>query len=118
MSTAVEPIKKHTPARSSTWRDRFRALKNIPPVLGMLWNAAPRVVVFDLACQLISALTPLALLIVGRYIIDDIVQFRGYHDPVPHYFWWLVALEFALASIAATFTRVIDYCDQLLAEKF
>lgn len=118
MSTAVEAIKKHHAAPFSTWHDRLRALRNIPPVLRMLWDAAPRVVVFDLVCRLFSALIPLALLVVGRYIIDDIVQFRGYHDPVPHYFWWLVALEFALASIAATLTRLIDYCDQLLAEKF
>jgi len=118
MSTAVEAIKKHHAAPFSSWHDRLRALRNIPPVLRMLWNAAPRVVVFNLVCQLFSALIPLSLLVVGRYIIDDIVQFRGYHDPVPHYFWWLVALEFALASMAATLTRLIDYCDALLAEKF
>src|ERR1700719_3749504 len=78
MSTAVEAIKKHHAAPFSTWHDRLRALRNIPPVLRMLRDAAPRVVVFDLFCRLFSALIPLALLVVGRYIIDDICHLMVY----------------------------------------
>jgi ATP-binding cassette, subfamily B, bacterial len=119
MSTAIEPIRKHqAPPESSTWRQRFRALANVPPVLRMLWDAAPSVTLGSLACQVTSALVPLGLLAVTRVIIDDIERFTAHHQALPHFFWWLVALEFALASFAAALSRLIDFFDTVLAEKF
>jgi ATP-binding cassette subfamily B protein len=51
-------------------------------------------------------------------ILAAIYALRADHTPLPHYFWGLVTLEFALAGIAAVLMRVIDFCDTTLAERF
>ena len=53
-----------------------------------------------------------------RWIIDAIVAHVSSRQPLPHPFWWFVALEFALATLGTVLSRTIDYCDSLLADKF
>jgi hypothetical protein len=67
----------------------------------MVWDAAPGVITSTLICRTLVALIPLAALAVTRVIVNDIVDFRAGHGALPHNFWWLVALEFTLAGVAA-----------------
>jgi len=100
------------------WRERLQALKNIPPVLRMVWEAAPNVIVASVTLRVITALLPLAVLKVTQVIIDDVYNLTARHKALPHYFWWLVALEFGLASLAAILARLINFCDVVLADKY
>jgi ATP-binding cassette subfamily B protein len=100
------------------WRERLRALKNIPPVLRMVWEAAPTVIVASVTLRVMTALLPLAVLKVTQVIIDDVYNLTAHHTALPHYFWWLVALEFGLASLAAILARMINFCDVVLADKY
>jgi ATP-binding cassette subfamily B protein len=100
------------------WRERLQALKNIPPVLRMVWEAAPKVIVASMTLRVITALLPLAVLKVTQVIIDDVYNLTARHTALPHYFWWLVALEFGLASLAAILVRMINFCDVVLADKY
>jgi ATP-binding cassette, subfamily B, bacterial len=100
------------------WRERIAALKNFPPVLRMVWEAAPKVIVSSLACRVIAALLPLAALAVTRVIINDIVGFTTHRNALPANFWWLVALEFVLAGVAGILVRLINFCDIVLADKY
>ena len=103
---------------SPRWRERLQALKNVPPVLKFVWEAAPGIVVGELASRITAALVPLGALIITRHIIDHIVALRSNQTPLPHVFWWLVAAEFILAAFAAMLMRVVDFCDTALAERF
>src|SRR4029077_4030879 len=40
------------------------------------------------------------------------------HEAVSPTLWWLVALEFAIAVFGSILSRVIDYLDSLLADKY
>jgi ATP-binding cassette subfamily B protein len=100
------------------WRERLQALKNIPPVLSMVWEAAPKVIVASVTLRVVTALLPLAVLKVTQVIIDDVYNLTARHKALPHYFWWLVALEFGLASLAAIMVRLINFCDVVLADKY
>ena len=100
------------------WRARLKALSNVPPVIGMVWEAGPHVVVANLVLRVAAALIPLGLLMVTRVIIDDIVVVTSHNAPLARNFWWLVGLEFGLACLGTVFTRLIDFCDALLADKF
>ena len=100
------------------WRERLQALKNIPPVLRMVWEAAPKVIVASLSLRVMAALLPLAVLKVTQVIIDDVYNLTAHHRALPDYFWWLVALEFGLASFAALLVRLINFCDVVLADKY
>src|SRR5256714_1072260 len=103
---------------SSRWRERVQALRNIPPVLRIVWEAAPRVIVSSLLLRVVAALLPLAVLAVTKVIIDDVQNFRSHAQALPGNFWWLVALEFVLATLAAVFARMITFCDVVLADKY
>ncbi len=100
------------------WRERLQALKNIPPVLRMVWEAAPSVIVASVTLRVLTALLPLAVLKVTQVIIDDVYNLTARHQSLPSYFWWLVALEFGLASLAAILMRLINFCDVVLADKY
>src|SRR5258708_23433522 len=90
------------------WRERLQALKNIPPVLRMVWEATPNVIVANVTLRGLTALLPLAVLKATQLIIDGVYNLPAHHTALPHYFWLLVALEFALASPAALLRRAVN----------
>src|ERR1700687_1499511 len=101
------------------WRERVAALKNIPPVLRMVWEAAPRVILASITCRVLAALIPVAALVVTRVIVNDIFNLLKHQTALPSHFWWLVALEFVLAGVAAgILVRLINFCDIVLADKY
>jgi ATP-binding cassette subfamily B protein len=99
-------------------RERLAALRNVPPVLKIVWQSGPVVVAAGLVFRLFTALLPIALLWVTKLIIDGIVHAVTTHQSVQPWFWWLVAAEFALASLGSALARVVDYLDALLADKY
>ncbi len=100
------------------WQQRLAALRNVPPVLKIVWESGRAVVAFGLILRLFAALLPVALLAVTRLIIDGIVQAKTLHQPVHPRFWWLVAGEFGLAIFGSVLSRLIDYLDSLLADNY
>ena len=100
------------------WRERLAALRNVPPVLRIVWQSGPLVVSLGLVFRLISSLIPLAALWITKLIIDGIVYAVSSHQPVKPLLWWLVAAEFAIAIFGSILGRTIDYLDALLADKY
>ena len=102
----------------NTWRDRLRALKNVPPGLRIVWEAGPRVAGAGLGLQVFSALIPIGIAAVSAAIIGEVASVVNGHQPLSPTFWWLVVAEFALALGGGVLSRTIDYCDSVLADKF
>jgi len=102
----------------SGWGDRLSALRNIPPVLRIVWESGPRVIVLGLFFRLLVSMLPVAVLWIAKLIIDAIVATVEQHHPLRPHFWWLVAGEFALAVCASLFSRAIDYFDSLFADNY
>ena len=100
------------------WRDRLSALKNLPPVLKLLWDSGPRLVTAAGCCRLIAALLPLAALWIGKLIIDAVVAGMRHPGPVPREIWILLAAEFAVAATGAVLGRALNYFDVRLGERF
>jgi ATP-binding cassette subfamily B protein len=107
--------------QDSFWRsgrERLAALRNIPPVLAIVWQSGRAVVAAGLIFRLLASLLPMALLWITKLIIDGIVTALNTHQPVRPGFWWLVAAEFGFAVLGTVLTRIIDYLDSLLADKY
>jgi ATP-binding cassette subfamily B protein len=102
----------------SGWQERLSALRNVPPVLRIVWQSGPAVVAFGLIFRLFASLLPIALLWITKLIIDGIVHAVSTHQAVPPRLWWLVAAEFSLAVVSSVVTRIVDYLDALLADKY
>lgn len=113
-----KPAMKEQQQFSTGWRDRLKALRNVPTVLHFVWESGRAVVMLGLVARIIASLLPPALFWVSKLIIDRIFQILTKHQPVGHRLWWLVAAEFALAVAAGLIGRLIDYSDALLAGKY
>src|SRR5579862_4493162 len=103
---------------TSAWQERMSAMRNLPPVLKIVWDSGPVVVVLGFVFRLLMALQPVGLLYVSKLIIDVIVHVITKHVPIPTRLWWLVATEFLIAVAGNVLTRTIDYLDSLLADKY
>ena len=109
-------MKDHVNAESP-WRDRLRALRNMPAVLRILWESGRAVVSWGLVLRVIVAVLPFAVAKVAQYIITDIAGvLRG--TKLPSNFWILVGTEVALNVFLGLITRAIDYSDSLLANRY
>ncbi len=93
-------------------------MRNIPPVMRMVWECGPKTVIWSMALRVALALMPVAILEVSRWLINAIVMFRHQHTALPQFFWWIVVLEFALASLAAFLSRGVGFCDSLLGDLY
>lgn len=102
---------------SSAWGDRVRALRNLPPLLGILWDSGPSVVTWGIIFRIIVAFAPLGIAAVAAWIVNG-VQGRIMGQELRPHFWWMVALEVILAVTMAALLRVIDYLDSVLADRY
>ena len=57
-----------------TLRERFGALRNLPPFLKLVWQTSPALTISTLLLRLVRALLPVATLFVGKLIIDEVVR--------------------------------------------
>lgn len=103
---------------SSAWGERLRALRNIPPVLHFVWESGPAVVSWSITLRILVAFLPICIGKVAQYIVDGANRVISYHQPLEPHFWYLVGIEGGLAILAGILTRLIDYCDQLLADRY
>lgn len=114
-------------APSPNFSARWAALKNIPPFLAMVWRASPGLTMAMIALRLARALMPVAMLWVGKLIIDRVVALSSSGGPDTLAGWWnsglahpligLVLLELALAVAQDILGRLVSYTDALLQEK-
>jgi ATP-binding cassette, subfamily B, bacterial len=102
----------------SSWQERLSALKNVPPILRIVWRSGPGVVSFGIVARIIAALLPVAIGYIPKLIIDILDQALKTHEPIPTRLWWLVGAEFGLAVLNGVVLRMIDYSDALLANKY
>jgi len=102
----------------ATWRTRLASLRNIRPLLGMVWDTSPALVSITTALRLIRALLPLAMLWVSKLILDSVVGWikRGNGDSAG--LWKLVALELGLAVLSDLLGRANSLADSLLGDRF
>src|SRR5664279_603270 len=85
------------PVQELSWRARVASLRNIRPLLRMVWETSPPLVVASTLFRLVRALLPLSMLWVSKLIIDGVVAWISRHSGNPLDIWKLVALELALA---------------------
>ena len=105
----------------SAWRDRLQALKNVPPVLRIVWDSGPHIVSLGLFFRVIASLIPVSTAYVSKLIIDTItaiIQHKTTFAASATHLWWLAGLEFALAVTGNIAGRLIDYYDSVLADRY
>ncbi len=106
-------------AKKVTLKERFSALNNLPPFFKLVWQTNPLLTIVNSLLRIIRAAIPLAILYVGKLIIDQIITLsHGYHNAPYSYLWKLVVIEFALAVSSDILSRAITLVDSLLGDLF
>ncbi len=110
-------------------RERFGALRNLPPFLKLVWRTSPALAAADIACRLVRAFLPVATLYVGKLIIDEVIRLSGAGHAGDSLREWmasglldrlllLLAAELGLAVLSDVLGRVVSLMDALLSERF
>lgn len=110
-------------------RQRFVAMRNLPPFLRSVWRVSPAMCVATVVLRLVRALLPVVTLYVGKLIIDEAVRLVGLHAghaTLAHWLqngelnrlWLLLAAELALAVVADLLGRLVSLMDALLSELY
>ncbi|WP_082607023.1 ABC transporter ATP-binding protein [Lysobacter sp. Root983] len=110
-------------------RERFDALRNLPPFLRQIWQTSRSLTLITLGLRLVRAFLPVATLYVGKLIIDEAVrlvaagvEFESVRAALDGgqltTLLGLLALEFGLAIGSDLLGRLISYGDSLLSELF
>ncbi len=109
-------------------RERFGALRNLPPFLRLIWQTSPGLTAASLLLRLVRALLPVATLYVGKLIIDEVIrlaQTAGAPERLADWMTsgrldhlgWLLAGELILAVSSDLLGRSVSLIDALLGEK-
>ncbi|MGH8061791.1 MAG: ABC transporter ATP-binding protein [Pseudoxanthomonas sp.] len=110
-------------------RERFNAMRNLPPFLKQIWATSPWLTLSSLGLRLVRSLLPIITLYIGKLIIDEAVRlvalglgFDNLGDALRggqlDHLLWLLAIEFVLAILSDLLGRMVSYADSLLSELF
>lgn len=101
-----------------TLRQQFRAFRNLPRFFRMIWKTNPWFAMANVLLRLVKSAIPLAVLYVGKLIIDEILHLIELENGDMSRLWQLVALEFGLAILSDLLSRGINLVDSLLGDLF
>ncbi|WP_449466622.1 ABC transporter ATP-binding protein [Stenotrophomonas humi] len=109
-------------------RERMNAMRNLPPFLRQVWQTSRVLTITSLVLRLIRAVMPVAMLYVGKLIIDEAVRLAGAGGMPPlgealtsgHLttLLELLLLELSIAIGSDLLGRMVNYADSLLSELF
>ncbi len=110
-------------------RERFGALRNLPPLFRLVWAVSPWMTAGNLVIRLVRAILPVAMLYVGKLIIDDVVTLTTGSYSVGTLSQWfdtepslrltsLLLVEFGLAILSDALGRAVALLDGLLGDLF
>ncbi len=102
-----------------SFKQRLSALSNLPQFFKLVWQSSPWKTTLSFILRLIRSAMPVALLYVGKLIVDEVVLLnRSGATTDHHHIWVLVALEFGLAICTDGLNRMINLLDSLLGDQF
>lgn len=106
-------------ADNLTFKQRLSALSNLPAFLKLVWQTNPGMTFASAALRLMRSILPLAMLYIGKLIIDEVVLIsKGVSTAAHDHLWLLVAIEFGLAIATDVLNRAITLIDNLLGDLF
>jgi ATP-binding cassette subfamily B protein len=100
-------------------REQMGALKNLPKFFRLIWETSKSMTIGNMLLRLVKSSLPLAMLYVGKLIIDEVIRLiavTGERDL--SYLWLLVAVELGLGILSDLINRGITLLDSLLGDLF
>src|SRR5947207_874891 len=111
-----------SPDAPPTWGERLAALRHVPPLLRLVFQTHRGYTAAILALRAIRSLIPVAVLWIGKLIIDGVIagMAAGRAGRTPD--WWhlatLVGLELGIAVVGEALARLSSLLESLLGDLF
>lgn len=99
-------------------KDSLKALQAVPRFFAEIYSVNPFLFNLNITGRLINAITPVAILWVGKLIIDEIIHQVSLTDKDLSMLWRYVAIEFALVILSDLLGRFINLTDSLLGDLY
>jgi ATP-binding cassette subfamily B protein len=117
------PVLENAPS----FRERLNNLRHLGRLLAQIWRTSRFLTSASIGLRLVAAFQPLAMLYVGKLIIDEVVRLTGITPPGADFgAWWesgvlstialLLAVEFGLVLVSDVLNRGTGLVDSVLAE--
>ena len=101
-----------------TLKEKFAALRNLPRFFKLVWQTNHWYTILNAILRLVRSAMPVAILYVGKLIIDEVVALTK-NNTIDHtWLWKLVAAEFVLAILSDALGRATTLVDSLLGDLF
>lgn len=105
--------------KTLTLKDRLSALQNVPRFFKLVWQTSPGMTLISAALRLLRSAIPIAILYVGKLIIDEVVLLHAAKGAAANeQLWQWVAIEFGLVILSDILNRGISLMDGLLGDLF
>ena len=65
-----------------TWRERVKALGNLPRFFRLVWETSPGIMLGNVVLRVAKSAIPVAILYVGKLIIDQVVGLAAGHGVI------------------------------------
>lgn len=101
-----------------SFKSQFTALQHLPRLFRMIWETSKWMTIGNVVLRLVKSVIPLAMLYVGKEIIDQVVLLTQNEVVDTQYLWWMVGLEFGLAIVSEILNRGIILLGSLLGDLF
>jgi len=96
----------------------FSALKALPRFFREIWRVSPALFLTNFLARLITAVSPVALLWVGKLIIDEVILQISLDTQDLTQLWTYVGIELAIAVVADLLNRLINLTDGLIGDLY
>lgn len=102
-----------------TFKERLAAFSNLPAFFKMIWQTSPSMTLANMGLRLVKAGLPVAMLWVGKLIIDEIILQSQLTEAANYDKIWLyLGAELVLALLSDLINRAITLFDSLLGDLF
>lgn len=99
-------------------KDSCSALKTIPRFFKEIYKSSPKLFLVNVLSRLVNSFTPIAILWVGKMIIDEIILQVSLEDRDFSLLWKYVIIEFSLAILSDLLGRLINLTDGLIGDLY
>src|SRR5207237_1172671 len=103
--------------KAPSWSERLDAVKYVPPLLKLVYETHRGYTIAILALRAVRAFVPLAVLWIGKLIIDGVIAAMGMRAAGAVVEWWhlggLVGLELGIAVVGEGLARLSSLLEEL-----
>jgi len=105
-------------SEKTSFKDSIQSLRMLRPFFKMIWETSWSLTAANILLRFVKAALPVAMLFVGKLIIDEVILQVGADVKQYDLLWRWLAIEFGLALLSDLLNRMISLSDALLGDLF